>query len=215
MLAGAGARFESPEDAKKVLAQAQRAGRSDMLLAEANRHATDQAGIAERVKARAPAVSGTGEGSPEALVLDALRSQPGGPEASGFPKDLSIEQLQAVTGATEAGTAAIAREMFPGRKKLTAAEYQQVKRVAEGATGAARKMVETAGALGEPPAPAPTLTPAAGPTEAGKEVQQVVNHYHNTTNNRVNFDSAFFGGAPSYGDMLQALEAQPAGGINE
>jgi hypothetical protein len=210
VLIGAGARIESPEEAKKALAQAQQAGKSDLLLAEAKRHAMDQAAIAERVKARAPAASGTGEASPEALAFQALKEQPGGPGASGFPKELTFEQFQDVLAAKEASVKAIAREMYPGKKLLTGGEYARAQQAAEGATGAARKLVQQARGLGEPGTPAPTLTPAAGPSEAGREVQHIVNNYNTTNNLNVNSMYGVGGGGPS--EKLFAWELEQGGG---
>lgn len=190
-LRGAGAKIDTPEDAKRALAVAR--GKEGALLETARRNAADIAGRTERERAMAPQVGGTGGVSPERAAYESIRDQPGGLAASGLPANMTFEQFQAAArGAADA--MAIARELHPGAKKITQPEFEQAQAVARAATGTVKKYVGQVAGIesgARQPQAGPTLTAHEGVSEAGRIVHQTVNNY-NITHKTTNFDSGYF-----------------------
>ena len=191
---GAGAKIETPEQARKALEMAQQGGQSEALLQEAKRHAADLVGQRERIGAKAPMVGGTGEVSAQRAAYEAMKEQPGGLAASGLPSDFTFEGFQAA----QAGDArAVARAMYPDRKNVSGKEYAAAEQAARAGIVIKPFVAQAAdvqtGARG--PEATPVFTAPEARTEAQAKVQEAVKHY-NTYNIHTTNIATMYGGLP-------------------
>jgi hypothetical protein len=100
--------------ARRFLATAQQAGYYDSLLQQAQASARDEAGKAERIRAKAPAASGRAGLDPLREAFEGLRAQEGGLAASGLPEVLTFDQFRA---ASEGNLLETMRALYPDEKQ--------------------------------------------------------------------------------------------------
>ena len=208
---GAGAQIEDVAGANRFFATAQTEGYYDSLLQQAQAAANDEAGKAERIRAKAPMESGRAGLDPLREAFEGLKGQEGGLGASGLPAALTFDQFRA---ATEGNTLATARALYPDEKQykdvaLREAEslqgavaplkgyIRQSREIAAGRTdfGSTEALNPPARAMSEQDLTLIGLD--ASPTYAGQPgqaVKTVVNNYNNVQNIAVQIADREHGG---------------------
>jgi len=111
---GAGGRIGDVADARRFLTTAQKGGYYDSLLQQAQAAANDEAGKAERIRAKAPMAGGKAGLDPLREAFEGLRGQEGGLRASGLPETLTFDQFRA---ASEGNLLATMRSLYRDEKQ--------------------------------------------------------------------------------------------------
>jgi len=142
VLLGGGAQIGTPEEALAALAGVQQRGARGALLDQAQAYAADAIGVQQRIASAAPRRGGLAGMSAERSAYEALKSQPGGLAASGFPQDMTLEQFTTIASA-QRRMVEIAREhgVEPGPQMdarmlaygdATAREFRHLRNVSAG-----------------------------------------------------------------------------------